>query len=50
MYQVINPIVVEDIIEQEPVDEKGLPAVSLITTLAIIVAAVQLRESRPIKE
>jgi len=50
MYQVINPIAVEDIIEQEPVDEKGLPAVSLITTLAIIVAAVQLRESRPIKE
>ena len=50
IYQVINPIVVEDKVEQEPGDENGLPAVSLITTLAIVVAAVQLRESRPIKE
>jgi len=50
IYQVINPIVVEDIVVQEPVNEKGLPAVSLIATLAIVIAAVQLRESRPIKE
>lgn len=50
MYQVINPIVVEDIVVQEPGDEKGLPSISLITTLAIVVAAVQLRESRSIKE
>ena len=52
MYQVINPIVDEDIVAQEPStsNEKGLPAVSLITTLAIVVAAVQLRESRTIKE
>ena len=50
IYQVINPIVVEDIVVQEPVSEKGLPATSLIATLAIVIAAVQLRESRPIKE
>ena len=52
MYQVINPIVDEDIAIQEPTtsNEKGLPAVSLIATLAIVVAAVQLRESRTIKE
>ncbi|MDA0648889.1 MAG: hypothetical protein O3B00_05590 [archaeon] len=52
MYQVINPIVDEDIAIQEPStsNEKGLPAASLIATLAIVVAAVQLRESRPIKE
>ncbi len=50
MYQVINPIVVEDIVVQEPGGKKGLPSISLITTLAIVVAAVQLRESRSIKE
>ena len=52
IYQVINPIVDEDIAIQEPStsNEKGLPAASLIATLAIVVAAVQLRESRPIKE
>ena len=52
IYQVINPIVEEDIAIQEPStsNEKGLPAASLIATLAIVVAAVQLRESRPIKE
>ena len=52
IYQVINPIVDEDIAIQEPStsNEKGLPAASLIATLAVVVAAVQLRESRPIKE
>jgi len=52
IYQVINPIVVEDIVDQEPStsNEKGLPAVSLIATLTIVIAVVQLRESRLIKE
>ena len=52
IYQLIDPIVDEDIGIQEPLTskEKGLPAVSLIATLAIVVAAVQLRESRTIKE
>ena len=52
IYQLIDPIVDEEIVAQEPLtsSEKGLPAVSLIATLAIVVAAVQLRESRTIKE
>ena len=50
IYQVINPIVIEDIVVQEPVNEKWLPAVSLIATLAIVIAAVRSRESQPIKE
>ena len=52
IYQLIDPIVDEEIVAQEPLtsSEKGLPAISLIATLAIVVAAVQLRESRTIKE
>lgn len=52
IYQLIDPIVDEEIVAEEPLtsSEKGLPAVSLIATLAIVVAAVQLRESRTIKE
>jgi hypothetical protein len=46
MYQVINPIVEEnnDTLDSKPVEEKGLPAISLITTLAIIIAAVRSRD------
>ena len=45
MYQVINPIVEEynDTLDSKPVEEKGLPAISLIATLAIIIAAVRSR-------
>lgn len=52
IYQLIDPILDEEIVAEEPLtsSEKGLPAVSLIATLAIVVAAVQLRESRTIKE
>ncbi len=52
IYQLIDPVVDEEIVAKEPLtsNEKGLPAVSLIATLAIVVAAVQLRESRTIKE
>jgi thiol-disulfide isomerase/thioredoxin len=45
MYQVINPIVEDnnDALDSKTSKEKGLPAISLITTLAIIIAAVRSR-------
>ena len=45
MYQIINPIVEDntDTLDSKPVEEKGLPAISLIATLAIIIAAVRSR-------
>jgi hypothetical protein len=45
MYQVINPIVEDnnDTLDSKTSKEKGLPAISLITTLAIIIAAVRSR-------
>ncbi len=46
MYQVINPIVEDntDTLDSKTSKEKGLPAISLITTLAIIIAAVRSRD------
>jgi thiol-disulfide isomerase/thioredoxin len=46
MYQVINPIVEDnnDALDSKTSKEKGLPAISLITTLAIIIAAVRSRD------
>ncbi len=46
MYQVINPIVEDntDTLDSNTSKEKGLPAISLITTLAIIIAAVRSRD------
>ena len=46
MYQVINPIVEDnnDTLDSKTSKEKGLPAISLIATLAIIIAAVRSRE------
>jgi thiol-disulfide isomerase/thioredoxin len=45
MYQVINPIVEDnnDTLDSKTSKEKGLPAISLIATLAIIIAAVRSR-------
>ena len=45
MYQVINPIVEDntDTLDSKTSKEKGLPAISLITTLAILIAAVRSR-------
>jgi len=46
VYQVINPIVEDntDTLDSNTSKEKGLPAISLIATLAIIIAAVRSRE------
>jgi thiol-disulfide isomerase/thioredoxin len=46
MYQVINPIVEDnnDTLDSKTSKEKGLPAISLIATLAIIIAAVRSRD------
>jgi hypothetical protein len=45
MYQVINPIVEDntDTLDSNTSKDKGLPAISLIATLAIIIAAVRSR-------
>ena len=45
MYQVINPIVEDntDTLDSDTSKDKGLPAISMITTLAIIIAAVRSR-------
>lgn len=46
LYQVINPIVEDntDTLDSKTSKEKGLPAISLIATLAIIIAAVRSRD------
>ena len=46
VYQVINPIVEDntDTLDSNTSKERGLPAISLIATLAIIIAAVRSRE------